>query len=156
EVVRQWDRYLAFHLPDVRLGETAFRGEIYGQLVRHLIQPNEEGFIEGDWWRLHSGPLPRRTTSHKQKTDSAELGIRARQRALARPCAPYQGCATYHGRVQTDSAGDVIKYNDFTVTPANEQGVFKSFADPNGNTISVTSWTSDGKAGEVQRSNGSL
>src|SRR5262249_35877689 len=61
-----------------------------------------------------------------------------------------------HQYVQTDSAGDVLKYSDFTVTPANEQGAFKSFADPNGNTTSVTSWTAAGKVGEVQRSNGSL
>jgi YD repeat-containing protein len=61
-----------------------------------------------------------------------------------------------HQYVQTDSAGDVIKYNDFTVTPANEQGAFKSFTDANGNTISVTSWTGDGKVQEVQRSSGSL
>jgi RHS repeat-associated protein len=61
-----------------------------------------------------------------------------------------------HQYIQTDSAGNTFKYNDFTVTPANEQGVFKSFADANGNTIAVTSWTSDGKVGEIQRSNGSL
>src|SRR5262249_12992897 len=52
--------------------------------------------------------------------------------------------------------GNVIKYHDFTVTPANEQGVFKSFTDPNGNTISVTAWTADGKVQEVRRSNGAL
>jgi hypothetical protein len=64
--------------------------------------------------------------------------------------------STNHQYVQTDSAGNVIKYNDFTVTPANEQGAFKSFTDPNGNAISVTSWTADGKVQEIQRSNGSL
>jgi hypothetical protein len=61
-----------------------------------------------------------------------------------------------HQYVQTDSAGNVIKYNDFSVTPANEQGVFKSFTDGNANTIAVTSWTGDGKVAEIQRSNGSL
>jgi RHS repeat-associated protein len=64
--------------------------------------------------------------------------------------------STNHQYIQTDSEGNTLKYNDFTVSPANEQGAFKSFADANGNTIMVTSWTSDGKVGEIQRSNGSL
>jgi RHS repeat-associated protein len=68
----------------------------------------------------------------------------------------FKADSTNHQYIQTDSVGDTIKYNDFTVTPANEQGVFKSFADANGNTISVTAWTTDGKVQEVQRSNGSL
>jgi RHS repeat-associated protein len=61
-----------------------------------------------------------------------------------------------HQYVQTDSTGDVIKYNDFTVTPANKQGVFKSLTDPYGNSVAVTAWTADGKVQEIQRSNGSL
>lgn len=64
--------------------------------------------------------------------------------------------STNHEYQIADPAGDLIRFNDFTVTPANEQGVFKSFIDPNGNTISVTAWNSDGKVQDVQRSNGSL
>jgi hypothetical protein len=55
-----------------------------------------------------------------------------------------------------DPQGNLIRFNDFTVTPAYEQGAFKSFIDANGNLISVTNWTAAGKVGEVQRSNGSL
>jgi YD repeat-containing protein len=48
----------------------------------------------------------------------------------------------------TDTQGDVFKFNDSTASPAY---LFKSFADPNGNTISVTSYTSS-QVAEVQRS----
>ena len=52
----------------------------------------------------------------------------------------------------TDTSGDQIHFADFTVTPAAEQGAFKSFVDPYGNTTAVTSWTALGQIAEVQRS----
>jgi hypothetical protein len=62
-----------------------------------------------------------------------------------------------HEYVQTDTQGNQIRYNDFSGSiPANKQGVFKSFTDAGGNLTSVTSWTSDNKVGEIQRSSGSL
>jgi hypothetical protein len=57
--------------------------------------------------------------------------------------------------VFTDTAGNAIHFADFsTGLPANQRGQFKSCADPYGNAISVTSWTSDGKVAEMQRSDG--
>ena len=61
-----------------------------------------------------------------------------------------------HEYVQTDTRGNQIRYNDFTVTPANEQGALKSFTDPDGNVTAVTAWTSAGKVQEIQRTSGSL
>ncbi len=54
--------------------------------------------------------------------------------------------------VLTDTMGDQLRFNDFTVTPTGKQGIFKSFTDPYGNVTSVTSYTSAGKPQEVQRS----
>src|SRR5262249_811337 len=56
----------------------------------------------------------------------------------------------------TDTFGDVFKFYDFgSVPPAARKGTFKSFADPDGNTVSVFSWSSD-KPSEVRRTSGSL
>jgi hypothetical protein len=53
----------------------------------------------------------------------------------------------------TDTTGAVIRFNNFSTSlPANERGTFKSYTDPYGNVTSVTSVTSDGRPGEVQRS----
>ena len=52
----------------------------------------------------------------------------------------------------TDTQGDVITFNDFSSTlPTNQQGTFASYTDPDGNTIGVTSYTTDGKLAEIQR-----
>jgi RHS repeat-associated protein len=53
--------------------------------------------------------------------------------------------------VFTDSIGNTIRFFDFTAPLANQRGQFKSCSDPKGNTINVTSWTSDGKVAEAQR-----
>jgi hypothetical protein len=45
----------------------------------------------------------------------------------------------------TDTLGDQLRFNDFTVTPTGKQGTFKSFTDPYGNVTSVVSYTSAGK-----------
>jgi RHS repeat-associated protein len=51
----------------------------------------------------------------------------------------------------TDTMGDKIRFYDFSAgLPTNQQGQFKSFTDPDGNVLSVTSLTPDGKAAEVQ------
>src|SRR5262249_460606 len=53
----------------------------------------------------------------------------------------------------TDEAGQVFRFFDFnTSLPFAKRGQLKSFTDAGGNTISVTSWTTDGKPAEVQRS----
>jgi RHS repeat-associated protein len=56
-----------------------------------------------------------------------------------------------HEYVLTDTMGDQVRFNDYTVTPTAEEGTFKSFTDPYGNVVSVVSYTS-GLPGEVQRS----
>jgi hypothetical protein len=56
--------------------------------------------------------------------------------------------------VFTDNVGNTMHFFDFSASQANQRGQFKSCMDPKGNTISVTSWTSDGKAQEMQRSDG--
>jgi hypothetical protein len=55
--------------------------------------------------------------------------------------------------VLTDTLGDQLTFYSFSSSlPANQQGRFKSFADPYGNLTQVTSLTTDGKPAEVQRS----
>jgi hypothetical protein len=56
--------------------------------------------------------------------------------------------------ILTDTMGDTLVFWDWTASQANERGQFKRCTDPKGNTISVTSWTSDGKVAEMQRSDG--
>jgi YD repeat-containing protein len=52
---------------------------------------------------------------------------------------------------ETDPRGDKIIYNDFSSSlPAAQRGTFSQFSDPNSNTVTVTSWTSDGKPAETQ------
>jgi RHS repeat-associated protein len=52
-----------------------------------------------------------------------------------------------------DGAGNQLQFYDFSSTwPNNQQGMLKSFTDPNGNTTNVTSHTADGKIAEVQHS----
>jgi hypothetical protein len=54
---------------------------------------------------------------------------------------------------ETDRRGDQIVYNSFSsFVPAAERGSFKSYTDPNGNGLSVTSVTTDGKPAETQYS----
>jgi hypothetical protein len=56
--------------------------------------------------------------------------------------------------VLTDTTGQQLHFYDFgSDVPAGRAGRFKSLADPDGNTTSVTPWTADGKPQEVQRSN---
>jgi hypothetical protein len=55
--------------------------------------------------------------------------------------------------ILTDSTGEQLHFYDFTGSPTNPQwGKFKSEIDADGNVTAVTSWTSDGKQAEVQRS----
>jgi RHS repeat-associated protein len=60
---------------------------------------------------------------------------------------------TTHEFVLLDASGNQLTFADFdsSVTAA-ERGALKSFVDPDGNTTSVTSWTTDGHPAEVQRS----
>ena len=52
---------------------------------------------------------------------------------------------------ETDQRGDSIVYNNFSSSlPTAQQGTFKSFTDPNGNNLSVTSVTTAGLPAEVQ------
>jgi hypothetical protein len=54
--------------------------------------------------------------------------------------------------ILTDTAGDQWHFWDFSTSlPLVERGMFKSVVDPYGNSTSVSSWTSDGKPQEVQR-----
>jgi hypothetical protein len=54
----------------------------------------------------------------------------------------------------TDTTADQLRFTGFGSTwLANQKGRLESFTDPGGNVTSVTSWTSDGKAAEVQRTN---
>jgi hypothetical protein len=58
-----------------------------------------------------------------------------------------------HEYVFTDTVGDQIHFSDFsTSVPVNQQGAFKSWVDPFGNTTSVVSRDSTGRPTEVQRS----
>jgi hypothetical protein len=57
--------------------------------------------------------------------------------------------AAAHEFLLVDSLGDKIRFYDFSGQP-NQQGQFKSFTDPDGNLLAVTSLTSDGKPAEVQ------
>ncbi len=55
--------------------------------------------------------------------------------------------------VFTDTTGDQMHFSDFSNgIPTNQMGQLKSWVDPDGNTTSVVSRTSDGKPTEVQRS----
>ena len=46
----------------------------------------------------------------------------------------------------------IITFNDFSLTlPANKRGTFASYSDPGSNNILVTSYTTDGKPAEIQR-----
>jgi len=55
--------------------------------------------------------------------------------------------------VLTDTAGNQIHFYDTFGGPVNPRwGKFKSMTDPDGNITTVTGWTDDGKAAEVQRS----
>jgi hypothetical protein len=55
--------------------------------------------------------------------------------------------------VLTDPSGNQLHFYDFaTSLPLAQRGRFKSLVDPYGNSTSVTSWTSAGLPGEVQRS----
>jgi hypothetical protein len=54
----------------------------------------------------------------------------------------------------TDTSGDVIHFWDWTASQSARWGQFKSCTDPEGNTISVTSYTSNGNVAEMQRSDG--
>jgi YD repeat-containing protein len=55
--------------------------------------------------------------------------------------------------VLTDANGNQHHFADFTSTlPPAEQGVLKSFVDPDGNATSVVSWSPSGQPAEVQRS----
>jgi len=61
--------------------------------------------------------------------------------------------ATNNEYVLTDTEGGVLRFYDFSTSyPALQRGQIKSFTDANGNTVSVTSHTSDGRIAEVQRS----
>src|SRR5206468_8951341 len=54
--------------------------------------------------------------------------------------------------VFTDTTGDQMHFSDFSSSiPTNQKGQLKSWVDPDGNTTSVVSRTSDGKPTEVQR-----
>jgi YD repeat-containing protein len=54
----------------------------------------------------------------------------------------------------TDTTANQLVFFGFgTGLPANKRGRLESYTDPGGNVTSVTSWTTDGKAAEVQRSN---
>jgi YD repeat-containing protein len=56
-----------------------------------------------------------------------------------------------HTFALTDTLGDTITYSDFSSSwPAARQGTFAGYSDPAGNTVSVTSYTSDGKPAEIQ------
>jgi RHS repeat-associated protein len=62
---------------------------------------------------------------------------------------------TNHLFVETDPAGSVLTYYDFsTGTPSGRAGRLISVADPAGNLTSVTSWDTGGGPAEVQRVNG--
>src|SRR5262249_47988388 len=53
--------------------------------------------------------------------------------------------------VLTTAAGDVLRFEDFSASwPALQQGTFVSYTDAAGNTLSVTSRTTDGKPAEVR------
>jgi hypothetical protein len=55
--------------------------------------------------------------------------------------------------LMTDPNGDTLRFYGFESSlPQAQQGTFKSFTDPNGNTISVTSHNTNGQIAEVQRS----
>jgi RHS repeat-associated protein len=57
-----------------------------------------------------------------------------------------------HEFVFADTMGNMIHFFDFSgFASPNQWGQFKSCTDPMGNTISVTSWTSDGNVAEMQR-----
>jgi RHS repeat-associated protein len=53
--------------------------------------------------------------------------------------------------VLTDTVGNQIHFWDWTASLATERGQFKNCTDPYGNQTGVTSWTSDGKVAEMQR-----
>src|SRR5262249_33861778 len=54
----------------------------------------------------------------------------------------------------TDTTANQLVFFGFgTGIPANKRGRLESYTDPGGNVTSVASWTADGKAAEVQRSN---
>jgi RHS repeat-associated protein len=66
---------------------------------------------------------------------------------------------TYNGAageyVLTDPTGAKLTFYDFSSSrPVLQRGAFVSYTDPDGNVTSVTSWTGDGQAAEVQRSGG--
>src|SRR5262249_59429497 len=44
----------------------------------------------------------------------------------------------------TDTAGNVLVFNDFNVSPTGKRGQLKSFTDPAGNVTTVTAYTSSG------------
>ena len=55
--------------------------------------------------------------------------------------------------VLADEGGNRIRFNSLSGSlPAAQRGLFKSFTDPYGHVTQVTSWTTDGKPAEVQRS----
>ena len=56
--------------------------------------------------------------------------------------------------VLTDTMADTMTFEDFTASQANERGQFKSCTDAMGNTISVTSYTSNGSVAQMQRTDG--
>jgi RHS repeat-associated protein len=56
--------------------------------------------------------------------------------------------------VLTDTVGDTLHFWDWTASLANERGQFKSCTDPMGNTISVTSYTTNGTVAQMQRTDG--
>ncbi len=61
--------------------------------------------------------------------------------------------STNHEYLFTDTAGDQIRFDDFTTgILAKQRGQLKSFTDPGGNVTSVVAHTSDGKVQEVQHS----
>ena len=54
--------------------------------------------------------------------------------------------------VLTDTIGNQVCYMDFsTARPTAQRGLFKSFSDPRGNSIAVTTYNTDGRVAEVQR-----
>jgi hypothetical protein len=54
--------------------------------------------------------------------------------------------------VLKDATGQQLQFHDFTVSPTGKRGQLKGFTDPKGNVFTVTSYTSDGKVAELQRS----
>jgi RHS repeat-associated protein len=61
--------------------------------------------------------------------------------------------ATNNEFVLTDTEGGVLRFYDLSTNhPELQRGQFKSFTDAKGNTVSVTSHTTEGRVAEVQRS----